>query len=301
MDPMFLVELEERLDGDFRHVFSTLIVRNGYLVYEYYRDENEQDQVRTLQSVTKSFISALIGIALEEGHLENLDQSVAELLPRYTPEALDPRVGEITLKQLLSMTSGFRCPRDTCAQNPIERTFAQQMSYAPGESFNYDSASTHLLSAVITEVTGMNTLDFARTHLFQPLGISEVRWYDDNHGYNLGGYGLYLRSRDMAKFGFLYLNNGYWDGDQIIPADYIRQSVQQQTGGGFPEDEPYGYLWWVTSTRDYPSYFAGGYGGQYIYIFPGLDLVVVITSRSDRPHRENRELIEELIVPSVLP
>jgi len=184
-------------------------------------------------------------------------------------------------------------------KNKVRFALELPIKNQPGHKFNYNSPATHLLSVILAKTGGMSLVDFADTHLFAPMGIKKRKWEIDANGNALGASGISLRSRDLAKFGFLYLNNGFWGGKQIIPTEWVMTSTRQQSTGGSPEQEAYGYLWWVTTLTGHPAYFAGGYGGQYIYIIPNLDLVVVITSELDRPHRENRKIISDFIVPSI--
>jgi CubicO group peptidase (beta-lactamase class C family) len=145
----------------------------------------------------------------------------------------------------------------------------------------------------------MGTAEFAKRYLFRPLGISTPKWVPDPQGHANGGRGLYLRARDLAKFGFLYLNQGQWEDRQIIPVDWIRASTRQQSEGGFPEYNRYGYLWWVTTEKGHPAYYAAGYGGQYVYIVPDFDIVVAITSKLDQSHPENKNVVSEYVIPAI--
>jgi CubicO group peptidase (beta-lactamase class C family) len=171
---------------------------------------------------------------------------------------------------------------------------------APGERFGYTNAGPQLLSGVLSQVTGNEPIEFADRTLFKPLGIAKRLWGRDPQGNLIGAAHLSLRPQDTAKLGCLYLHQGVWKNEQIIPSGFIRSSTQQQKSGGLPEAESYGYMWWVSSVAGHPAYFVGGYGGQYLYVVADLDLVIVISSLSDRAHGENRILVEDFIVPSVL-
>jgi CubicO group peptidase (beta-lactamase class C family) len=170
--------------------------------------------------------------------------------------------------------------------------------HPPGTTFAYNTPAAHLLSGVLTKATGMSMTDFAQQVLFTPLGITPGDWPTDPDGYYAGAHALHLRARDMAKFGYLYLNHGLWDGQQIVPAEWVDASTKRESVGGFPQEVGYGYLWWVTQEAGHDAYFAAGYGGQYIEVIPDLELVVVITSNLDGLHITNRDLVSRFIVPA---
>lgn len=268
---------------------AVLVVRHGYLVFERYYQNQTRNDYQMIRSATKSVISALIGIALHEGYIQSLDQTLPEFFPEHFFVDTDPCKREITLRNLLTLTAGFvpdqvaeriyGPPPEDWVKAALEAiTFSQR-----GQLFAYSSIGVMLLGILLARKSRMNLLDFARQHLFEPLGIvmdeqAGFVWEQDHQGYYYGSGGLYLLPRDMAKFGYLYLNNGYWDGQQIVPAEYVRASTQPQSAGGFPEAAKYGYLWWVTEQQGHRAFFAAGKGGQYIYVIPDLDLVVTISS-----------------------
>ena len=162
----------------------------------------------------------------------------------------------------------------------MEAAINLKFSDQPGTAFTYSSANAQLMSAILTKVTGESLLDYAQRNLFTPLGIPANHWHwgMDDHGYAIGGFALNLRPRDMARFGYLYLNQGYWDGQQIISPEWIQQSTSSQIHTGMGLD--YGYFWWVHPRQDQTSFEALGYGGQSVYVVPSLDLVVVVTSEA---------------------
>jgi CubicO group peptidase (beta-lactamase class C family) len=194
-------------------------------------------------------------------------------------------MAQVTLRHLLTMSAGFKWAELSSIENRwmnssnwVEAAINLEFAEQPGTGFTYCTAGTQLLSAVLTKVTGESLLNYAQRNLFTPLGIpaSHWSWGVDDHGYAIGGFTMQLRPRDMARFGYLYLNQGYWDGQQIISSEWIQQSTRSQihTGMGWAPD--YGYLWWVHPRADLPSFEAAGSGGQSIYVVPGLDLVVVV-------------------------
>lgn len=305
MDSAWLVKLDQRITGDFPHIYSVLVVRSGYLVFEKYYHGFHSEIPFEVASVTKSFTSALFGIALREKYIESIEQKLADFFPEYITPSTDPRVARITLRHLLTMTAGFDWSEEgpwgwPQGQNWMRYILNTPIAYEPGSRFGYNTPSIHLLSGVLTKQTGMSTMSFAERYLFKPLGIQPAKWLTDPQGFYNGGTGLWLTARAMAKFGYLYLNDGYWDGRQVIPADWVKASTQKQSEGGFPEHRSYGLLWWTTVDRGHPAYYAAGYGGQLIYVIPDLDVVVVITSDNQKAHPENKDLIGEYIVSAVV-
>ena len=304
MDPGILLQMRQHIEGELPHARSVLIVQHGYLVFEAYAGEYDPEALEGLHSMTKSVTSALIGIALKEGYLDTLDQKVMALFPEYASLDMDRRIEEITIEHLLTMTSGLVWHDEylhgwLSSDDPARFTLKRPIAGEPGATFNYNSSAAHLLSVILTRSTGTSALDFADEHIFGPLGISERQWLADSRGHHIGAGGLFLRPRDMAKFGYLYLNQGRWAGRQIVPSDFVRASTRAQNPGGAPENESYGYLWWVTTAEGHAAYFAGGYGGQFIYVVPDLDAVVVMTSNADRHHVENRAIVGEYVVAAI--
>jgi CubicO group peptidase (beta-lactamase class C family) len=336
MDPAVLAAIPGNVASLHPEVRSVLVVRHGYLVYEHYWQGMTASDGDNAYSVTKSVVSALVGIALGEGKLKGLDQPVEALLARHLPPDADPRVARVTLEQLLTMTSGLAgddpslggdprvSERQGASRDWVGHILGRRLATTPGSSFAYSSATSQLLSAVVADATGVSTLAFARARLFGPLGINSakapapvfvahpspaavkayqrapVAWPTDPQGYQLGFSGLKLPSRDLAKFGYLYLNGGRWDTTQVIPADYVAASIRpQSTPPPNGPAEGYGYQWWVTSQAGHPSYLALGYGGQLIQVVPDLDLVVVITSDATQNRNDAGALVGQAIIPAV--
>jgi CubicO group peptidase (beta-lactamase class C family) len=266
---------------------SLLIVRHGELVYEkYFNSYNKPDWPVPIFSVTKSVLSSLVGIAITQGALDSVDHQVSEYFPEYFYPHTDPRMAQVTLYDLLTMSSGFYWIEDSEIEgrwmqsgNLVESAINLEFSDQPGTVFTYSSANTQLLSAILTKIVGEPLRDYAQRNLFSPLGITRRmwNWAMDDQGYYIGGFGMDLRPQDMARFGYLFLNQGYWDGKQIISPDWVQQSTNVQIHTGFGKD--YGFLWWIRPGEDQTAYEAIGYGGQSIYIFPDLDMVVVATGR----------------------
>jgi CubicO group peptidase (beta-lactamase class C family) len=270
-----------RLDRDLLaepNVRSLLVARNGRLVFERYYHGGRMEQPFDVRSVTKSVVSTLVGIAEDEGKISRLDAPIGELLPWSKQLATDRRTTRVTLRQLLTMTAGLGTPPDVLADpRPVEEIIWRPLANDPGRWFQYDDGGAHIVSAVLSTVTGERTDAFAEDKLFRPLGIQQPRWALDGSGLPYGSAGLFIRARDLAKLGQLYLQEGRWDGHEVVSADWVRQATRRQVAGGAPLEEPYGYFWWVLA--EWPrAYAAVGLGGQVVAVFPRQHAVVVITS-----------------------
>jgi CubicO group peptidase (beta-lactamase class C family) len=271
-----LEEVDGRITTEFPNVRSLLVVRDGRLVFERYYGGSGANQVFEVYSITKSVTSALLGIALAQGKLASVDQRLADFFPRYASDA-DPRVRRVTLADLLTMRAGFSGAPISSSSNWIRTLMTRPLEHEPGTVFSYDSGSSHLLSAVLTKVTGEQAATLARERIFRPLGITGGwRWQDDGQGVSIGGDGLAMRARDLAKLGQLYLQEGRWNGKQVVPAAWVRRSTRPHANVG--AGQGYGYQWWVQDGPRGRAYAALGYGGQAIVVLPALDLVVVLTT-----------------------
>jgi CubicO group peptidase (beta-lactamase class C family) len=274
---------------EMQYLKSLLILQNGKLIVEKYCNGGGREQLHDIRSASKSILSAILGIALKDGYIEGIDQKIIDFFPEHISDDLDPRIYDLSIRHLITMKSGFKIAESSkiyaqmyassdWVAHILHLPFAEQ----PGEKFNYHSFNTHLLSATITNATGMSTLEYARSVLFKPLGITSVQWNQDPKGYYIGGWGLSLNARAMLKFGMLYLNRGVFDGISIIPADWIEWSTSPSTGlmgtyySGWNQSYYYGFLWWIKragQTIDIP--FAMGHGGQRIAFIPDAKAVLV--------------------------
>ena len=294
MDPTKLMIADEFIKERLPDAFSLLVVRNGYLVFEQYYSWGSVYRQSVVHSVTKSVTSALIGIALEKGYLKSIDQKLMEFFPEYITAHSNPRKKEITIRHLLTMSAGFSWDDRGASMQEwyfssdwIKGAIQRPQVDDPGNVFTYNSSISHLLSAILMKSTKTSTLDFARKNLFEPLGITSALWHTDPKGYHIGGFGLSLPARDLAKIGFLYLNKGYWDGEPIVPEAWVKESTEQKIQGyGHPVYGRfgYGYQWWVKEVDDCKSFRAWGRRGQYIVVVPELDLVIAVTSNSQLPN-----------------
>jgi CubicO group peptidase (beta-lactamase class C family) len=310
LNPEFVPRLEAYLATLARPALDALlIVRHGYLVYERFAGNYTAESYMQLHSVTKSVISTLVGLALRDGLLRDLDQRWEELLPAYFDAATEPRKRQITLRHLLKMTSGLNPDylaypgrRGDTSEDWARFAVETPAILDPDQLFLYCSLGSHLLSKILTTVAGMSTLEYARHALFAPLGIASdeergFAWETDPRGYFVGGAGLWLRAHDAAKLGLLYASGGQWEGRQLLPADYLREATREQSPGGHPEATAYGYHWWVGELGGQRYHYAAGFGGQYIQVFPELDLLIVILAPdAPSPGVYNRDLIPQAFV-----
>jgi CubicO group peptidase (beta-lactamase class C family) len=287
-------------------IHSVLVIRNGYLVLETYNYPYTADDLHTVYSVTKSFTSALFGIALDQGYIKGVDQPMLDFFPDYTPDNLDASKQAITLENLLTMSPGLEWPGGmgepllgemiNDSDDWIQFMLDRPMQYEPGKTFVYNSGVSNLIAAAVAQAAGQPLLDFAKTNLFDLLGIQSVEWAHDPAGRYLGGFGLQLTPRDMAKLGYLYLNNGQWDGKQIVSADWVAASTQKHIDAR-PLSDGYGYQWWV-DIHNY--YMAIGYGGQFIIVYPEKNLVAVFTSALSATGGSEPEAdFQKYIIPAV--
>jgi CubicO group peptidase (beta-lactamase class C family) len=267
---------------------SLLVARHGKIVLEAYYAPYTAGIPHTMNSVTKAVISTLTAIASKDGLLDSPNHRVLDFFDRRGIANVDDRKEAITVQSLLDMTSGIawmeQLPDGFASAIEMERIsdwikfiLDRPMSSAPGDTFNYNSGNTHLLSAIVLKLTGMSALEYAKAKLFEPLGIADVYWTHDPQGVSTGGYGLYLQPRDMAKIGYLYLRDGAWEGKQLLPSAWIDRvthaKVDMRLGG-----LRYCNLFWALP--DQHVYMAVGHHGQTIMIFPDLDVVAVTTGRA---------------------
>jgi len=286
-------------------------VRHGYIVYERYF-QGGRDTPRALWSVTKSVLSTLVGIALDRGLIRSIDQPMLDFFPEFSGRPLNPEVRKITLRHLLTMSDGIS--GEALDFLLTEGKLSGPLRHEPGTGFYYNSMSPQVLAIILTRVTGQKVRDFAMRRLFWPLGIFEVRWFEQD-GFSLGAFGLELTTRDAAKLGLLFLDRGRWAGRRIVSPEWIAEATRAQirvprsaefaalTGPYFTDQ--YGYYWWIRPRPGAPAYMAQGFGGQFLYIIPDLDLVAVITT-NDQDRKENLHslaylaLIDDYLVPAVL-
>jgi len=292
-------KLKEALDlvraGErYPRLHALLIVRHGRLVVEEYFNGWQADGLHTLQSVTKSFTSALVGIAIARGEFKGVDEKVLDFFPGVQGIAnMDERKASLRLEDLLTMRSGtdYHERGDESPHNQMMRLtkgwdkfyLDRPMLQPPGTGFVYDSGGVILISAMLKNRTGMHAAEYAERFLFNPLGIEKKMWMKNQEGHSHAGGGLALTARDAAKFGLLYLNNGRWGDVQVVPESWVRESLRKRVDLAANGQPPfgYGYLWWIFAPdprgkTGQDIYAARGRFGQYIIVVPEHDMVVVV-------------------------
>jgi uncharacterized protein (TIGR03437 family) len=290
--------------------YSVLVFRNGYLVWEQYYHGMARDSYADVMSISKSVLSLLIGQALDRGAIETLDQKLADYFPEYFSLSSDARKRLITLRQMLTMTAGFQWDEVATGNNWVASkdwykfVIDLPMAANPGDVFDYNTGLSHLLAGVLSRSSGQSALAFGIQNLFQPLGINNFRWDTDPRGNYVGGFHMYFTSRDLGKFGYLALRNGFWDGRQLVSRSWIEDSTSVHVSCASPVTSgDYAYHWWVRPQWGYMIYMAAGYGGQYIFVVPGLDLIMVSTADTtgdtlDR-HMQAFNLLTQYVIPAI--
>ncbi len=329
LDPAKLESMNQTIITQDIGIDSIHIIRYGYLGYEMNYDYYTHSDIHLMWSVTKSVISILIGIAHEEGFIPSLDEPILDIFTERSFDNVDSRKEAITIRHLLKMQSGLEWSSINVMKNdPVDKhdyelltnssdpnwnswpmnpdhdtvkmfnssdwvqyILDKPMVSNPGTEFFYSTAPSHLLSAVIQNKTGMNTVSFAEQYLFNHLGITNYVWYNDSQGISNGGLGLWLQPFDMTKIGYLYLNEGQWNNVQVVPSSWVSESIQDYNPGN-----GYGYQWWIKDNY----YHAIGHGGQNIYVVPDDSLVTTITA-SEYPHYGNIQAVfEGFILSSII-
>jgi CubicO group peptidase (beta-lactamase class C family) len=312
-----LSAIEPKIKSEYSNINGIIVVRNGFIAYEKYFNSNGPDNAHHVTSVTKSILSALIGIAIDAGYIKDVDQKVLEFFPEYAPEADEKQKREITIRHLLTMTAPYPFadwnePLDQLCMQPDWVKYTLDMLGQQGSvgAFKYCTAGAHLLSVIITRSTGQSAREFANERLFKPIGMKEIPdyemksfefedlfgervkgWVEDPTGHSTGGWGLTLNPRDMARFGYLYLNCGLWNDNQIISRQWIAESTAINPNN-------YGYLWWLREEDGLFTYSAVGDGGNIICCIPEKDLVVAIASEFIIDPKDQWSLIKEYILPN---
>jgi CubicO group peptidase (beta-lactamase class C family) len=328
---------EQHLKNEKILIDSITIVRNGYIVADiYFNPLFPKDTKHMIHSCTKSIMSALIGIAIEEGYIESVDVPVFDIFDDKNIENTDTRIKTLTLKHLLAMQTGLHSQDSYLYQwkglfkmqttdDWTEYVLNLPLEAEPGARFDYSNMASFLLSAIIKKTTGIDTLSFAREHLFDPLEIKDIQWEKSPMGIDIGWARMWLKPHDMARIGLLYLQKGKWEGQQIIPDRWIEESltahsfpkkyryvynekgkVDRMTSGGLwmftnlarPFADGYGYQWWLDKSG---MFSAIGGGGQFIIVVPKENLVVVFTSKlSGQDAFFPAKLLKKFILPSIV-
>jgi CubicO group peptidase (beta-lactamase class C family) len=290
MDSGKIAAMLRYLSANRKPVHSVLVIRNGWLVTEADFFPTPRNYRHIVNSCTKSVTSALVGIALRDRLVKDVRDPVLPYFTGRNVAAADARKKALTIRDLLMMATGMQWSEDGNygaaydswrlmweSPDQVGYVLDRPMREKPGTGFQYNTGASHLLSAIVQGASGMSALDFARQRLFGPMGVRDVCWDADAAGVTVGGAGLYLQPRDLAKLGWLYLNNGTWNGGQLVPADWVAESTRKQidTPYGLAGRYGYGYQWWMNS---FGGYSARGYRGQYLFVVPKAGIVAVFTA-----------------------
>ena len=289
-------------------IHSLIVALDGQPIVERVFRGPSLDQPVNIKSASKSIISALVGIAIDEGMIKDVNQPIVPLLQKRAPDYVDPKVSTITVDHLLSMRAGLQRTsgganygRWVNSPNWVSFALSREFIDEPGGAMMYSTGNTHLLSAILTDTSGKSTWDLANDWLAIPMGLTIAQWARDPQGVYFGGNEMRLSPRDLLRFGEMYRNGGVYGGYQIVPRRWIRASWTVQTidelGRG------YGYGWFIASAHGHPVYYAWGFGGQMLYIVPTLGLTVVVTSDTNTRSAADNYLckVHELIANGFMP
>lgn len=314
-DTQMISNLESTIKIQYKNMEGLLVLQDGYILYEkYYHGKNMENKFH-VASVTKSVLSALIGIAIDKGFIKSMNEKVMLFFPEYEFNDRNRNRNHITIRHLLTMTAPFPFPN---MQEPLYRICHQKdwIKYSLemlGEGgrigdFKYSTAGAHILSAILTQNTGMSAREFANLYLFEPVGIEKIPdypmifdlghvfgddvrgWVSDPNQYSAGGWGLTLTLREMARFGLLYQNNGSWNNKQLLSEEWVQLSTNCY-------GNDYGYLWWIGKDKETSTFSAQGSGGNVIYVIPDKKITIIIASSIILKAADRELLIKNYILP----
>jgi len=323
MDTEKLSELDPMIKTQYRDLNGIVVVHKGCIVFEKYYNGCDSNDTHHVASVTKSITSALIGIAIDAGYIKSVDEKVLNFFPEYNSGSNDVQKRAVTIRHLLTMTApfpftwkpggGMQEPLDRLRRQSNWVMYTLDLMGQKGRlgAFQYCTAGAHLLSAIITSATGKSAREFANERLFEPIGMKVIPdckmksfgledvfgknlkgWIQDPNGNSTGGWGLALSPRDMARFGYLYLNDGIWNDKQLVSKTWIDESIAMNAS-------KYGYMWWLYEEDGIFAYLAMGDGGNAICCVPEKDLIIAISSKIVSKPRDIWPLIKTCIIPSL--
>ncbi len=292
LDPK-LVSVLYRDAAKLKTLYGLLVIKNGHLIAEGYFNAGSVGQQVALASVTKSYTSALVGIALQQGFLTSLDQKMIDFFPEFADRITDARKEQITIGQVLKMRSGYPWEEFTPGSldlllsnnNWLPRMVDFALTSDPGTAFGYSNLTAHLLAVIVARACDTDLLTYGQQNLFSPIDAQVGYWPRDANGYYYGSGDISFSARDAAKFGLLYLNHGEYEGNQVVPADWVRESLQRYSEnlydnrlGRYFRDIGYGYLFWSARAGKHDFWYAWGHGGNLIVLLHDLDMVIVTTA-----------------------
>ena len=291
LDPMLVAELYHHA-AELETLYSLLVVMDGNLVAEDYFNGGSVDKQTLVQSASKSYISALVGIALEQGCLSSIDQKLVDFFPELADQITDPRKKDITIRELLQMRAGY--PDEETDSAYLDALYWGEypelivefpLVSDPGTRFNYSNLTYSWLAIILHRACGTDLKSYAQEQLFEPTDTQVGDWLQDRDGHYIGSGGIHVTARDAAKFGQLFLDGGEYNGEQVVPAEWVADSLQPYTenirnvgSSRAFRDLGYGYGWWTARAGDHDLSFAWGHGGQLIVLLDELDMVIVTTA-----------------------
>lgn len=283
-----LVKAIENISNEKYTTQGYLVIKDGYIIAEDYLRGFEKGQKHSSYSIAKSFTSAVIGIALDQNFINSIDDKISDYYPDLNHDTIQQWKKDISIENLLTMTSGIDWSESGLATNDlfqmtqssdyVDYVLNKPVAVEPGTRWSYNSGESMLLSGIINSTTGQSMLEFANENLLKPIGIYDLEWISDNENHTVAGWGISATTHDYARFGYLYLNKGNWDGSELISETWINQSVTS-----FSVSVPYyGYLWWLSDEELYDDtnlpddiYMAIGAFGQYIIVIPSENILIV--------------------------
>jgi CubicO group peptidase (beta-lactamase class C family) len=305
------LDMTAKAASEIPNVRSVLVSWKDEVLLERYSKGIQPARLANIKSVSKSVMSALVGIAIERKILPAVKQPIESYFPEVLRTDKDVARKNITIENLLTMQSGLESTSNrnygawVLSSNWVRYALTRPLTNSPGTRMVYSTGNTHLLSAILTKATGKNTWQFAQEALAKPLGFTLARWPQDPQGIYFGGNDMLMTPRQMLTFGRLYLNRGRNGEVQVVPASWVEESFKVHAESTRERERYYGYGWWIRDLAGYRSHYAWGYGGQFIFVVPELELVVVLTSASDVETRARNlpnayELMENFVIPHIV-
>ena len=291
-----IIEFIEYADSKINSMHSFMLVRHGKVVAEAWWNPESADKPHVLFSLSKSFTSTAVGLAVAEGKL-NVDDLVIQFFPEEAPTEVSANLKAMRVRDLLTMSAGHQDEVNLKSEAHWRKAFLNHpVPHKPGTHFKYNTPATYMLSAIVQKVTGETVLDYLKPRLFEPMGIAQPKWDSSPEGISLGGYGLFVRTEDIAKFGQLYLQKGTWQGKQLVPAEWIEQATSKQVSNGSDPsrdwDQGYGFQFWRCR---HDAYRGDGKDGQFCIVLPKLDAVIAITANTGDMQAELNVVWDKLL------
>ena len=289
-------EFIETADQKVNSMHSFMLVRHGHVVAEAWWHPESAKKQHVLWSLSKSFTSTAVGMAVAEGKL-SIDDPVLKFFPDEAPREPSANLRAMRVRDLLTMSTGHQDEVKLNDETPWVKSFlAHPVPHKPGTHFRYNTPATYMLSAIVQKVTGKTVLEYLTPSLFEPLGIDQPKWDTSPQGISIGGYGLFVRTEDIAKFGQLYLQQGKWDGKQLLPAKWVEKASSKQVSNGSDPnrdwDQGYGFQFWRCR---HGAFRGDGKDGQFCIVLPEQDAVIAITANAGDMQAELNVVWDKLL------